>query len=269
LDFSQPLPLVPHRRMDLAGTNAGAAAYISPSQPSPSFSQPRGSMDTQAGQGQAQGHRPSYYPAALQNWVANQGPLQSHRAADTQGGCDASGFATGSGQATESVPTSSLAPNPSAISVPSMHTTSSLAGSTGMYQRPMIPVFGGPVQYENRSNQTGSLVGIHDQRISQLANEEPPYPSDPIYDPNVYDPNMYYAEGSLPSSAGPSSAIGSSRAASSSGARDGKGRQLVVMGNKASVVHLDGRVFEGRRPGPNPDPDPVVQAGPAPPGYWD
>ena len=230
--------------VDLAGAGAEATSAFISSQPSSSVSQP---MTTQAPQGQTQGYLPSNYPPALQSWAANQGAIQSSGAANTQRGFNAPGVqASGSGQATGSVPTSSLVPNTSVGSMgtePSTYTTPSWVGSTGPYQPPIIPIIGGPAQqrqHETRFNNTGSPVS-HDQWILQHADPSS-YPID------IYDPNVYYSS----SSDGPSSVGGSSQAAS----RNGKGRPLVVVGEKAPVVHLDGGIFEDRQPEPVPVPAP-------------
>jgi len=263
---SQPsqLPAPHHRNPSLVpllgavGASAAVAGMIaSNSQPVSSDSRPLNAMGTQATQGQAQGYPPSSYPPALQNWGANQGVSQPYgAAAHTQGGYNAQGFASGSGQATGSVPTSSLVPNPS---VGSANTTSSWGGSsTGPYQPPIIPIIGGPIrnnqqqQYEDPFNRTGSPVSIHEQRILQLANPESSYNRS-----SIYDPNAYYSEAGASSSAGPSSVSGSSSAP-----RDGKGRPLVLVGEKAPLVHLDGGMYEQQ-----PEPVPVVHTGPAPPAY--
>jgi len=266
---SQPSQLpAPHHRnpslvplLGVVGASAAVAGTLaSSSQPASSDSRPLNPMGTQAAQGltgQAQGYPPTSYPPALQNYQGASQPYGA--AANTQGGYNAQGFASASGQATGSVPTSSLVPNPSMGSATS-NTTSSWGGSsTGPYQPPIIPIIGGPArnnqqqQYEDPYNRTGSPVSIHEQRILQLANPE----TSSYHRGSVYDPNAYYMEAGTSSSAGPSSVSGSSSAP-----RDGKGRPLVLVGEKAPIVHLDGGVYEQQ-----PEPVAVVQTGSAPPAY--
>jgi len=227
--------------MGMAGAGAGAASAFSASQASSSASRPLGAMATQAPQVQAQGYPPTTYQPAFQNWGGNQGASQPYGAANMQGGYNAPGFASGSGQPAGLVHPSSHAPDPSIISVGSVYTTDSWPGSsTGPYQPPNMPTMGRPVrnnqqqQYEDLSNRTGSPVSFHNQRILQVVSP----------------------------SAGPSSVVSSSQGPSSSGARDGKGRPLVLIGEKVPTVHLDGGAYE--QP---PVPVPAAQTSPAPPAY--
>ena len=129
-----------------AGAGDGAAGSFSLSQPTSPSPQFIGSMATQAAQGQGQGPQPRSFPAALLNWVVNQGAIPSDGAMEAESGFNAPGFAPGSGQATGSVSTSSLDPTTSGVSTgsnPSTNTASSWDGSTGPSQLPIIPIING------------------------------------------------------------------------------------------------------------------------------